>query len=52
MLGHMTVPFKGINDVAVLVNDGCGSPIVPQPHGWPLKRFILTLALQIEMRDI
>ena len=52
MLGHMTVPLEGINDVAVLVDDGCGSPIVPQPHGWPLKRFILTLALRIGPHDI
>ena len=46
MFGHVAVPLKGINDVAVFINNSCGPPIVPQPHGWPLERLILTLALQ------
>ena len=43
MLGHMSVPFHDVHDVAVFVSDGRSPPVVPQPHAQPLKRLILTL---------
>ena len=38
MLGHVTVPPHDVDQVAVLVGDGCSLPVVPQPHGEPRRR--------------
>ena len=51
VFGQMTAADEHVEEVALLVDDGSGLPVVPQPHGRSSTAFILTLPPRIRATE-